>query len=172
MVQTDWKDALTRPSCTASTAALLIGVWVIVLTIINIVQGAYSPDHKVLWFGFLTGGVSNSTDMAFVLDDAFFGIIGTALIAIGYKGLENSRDDGAVAGISGFFQSAFVTDLFSSENGFTNTIASWLVTLGIGFYFYWNMFVQITWVDPGVYSVMIVFVTFGFGLRVMTKAEN
>jgi hypothetical protein len=109
--------------------------------------------------------------MAFVLDDAIFGIIGAALIAIGYKGLENSRDDGAAAGIFGIFQSAFITDLFSSENGFTNTIASWLVTLGIGFYLYWSV-LNTTWVDPGVYSVMIVFVTFGFGLRVMTKAEN
>ena len=171
MVQTDWKDALTRPSCTASTAALLIGSWVVLLTIINVVQGAYSPDHKVLWFGFLTGGVSNSTDMAFVLDDAFFGIIGAALMAVGCRGLNNSHDDDAVTGISGFFQSAFIGDLFSSANGVINTIASWLVIIGIGFYFYWSV-INTTWVDPGVYSVMIVFVTFGFGLRVMAKAEN
>jgi hypothetical protein len=34
------------------------------------------------------------------------------------------------------------------------------------------MFVQIAWVDPGIYAVMIVFVSFGFGIHAMADAES
>jgi ABC-type uncharacterized transport system permease subunit len=43
--------------------------------------------------------------------------------------------------------------------------------LGVTFYLYWSA-VNTTWVDPGVYAVMIVFVAFGFGIHAMADAES
>ena len=36
MVDSEWGSALTRPSSTASSAAIMLGVWVITLTVVTV----------------------------------------------------------------------------------------------------------------------------------------
>jgi hypothetical protein len=49
-------------------------------------------------------------------------------------------------------------------------ISSWLIVIGILYYIVWSIKFT-TWVDPGVYSVMISLVAFGFALNVSSKVE-
>ena len=176
MVDSEWGSALTRPSSTASSAAIMLGVWVITLTVINLVSGAYSPGFKVLWIGFISGehGTSNIAHegVSVVLDDVVFGLLGIVLLALGSMGMSKAVEGGIAAWAGGIPQGPVVSSLFSSEGGTSRTLASWLVLLGLTFYLYWNMFVQIAWVDPGVYAVMVVFVSFGFGIHTMADAES
>ena len=160
----DWKKSLLRPSLTFSTLLFFIGCWVILLTVINIVIGAYSPGNKVLWIGFLTDGVSNSSDMSFVLDDAIFGLLGGLMVAIGFMGINSSSEGGFREWALGIPKGAIIGSLLSSENGLTRSIGSWMVIFGIGFYIIWSCGYN-TWVDPGVYSICISSIAFGFGLH-------
>ena len=55
--------------------------------------------------------------------------------------------------------------------GVKQMISSWLVVIGVLFYIVWSV-QNNTWVDPGVYSVMISLVAFGFALNISTKSEE
>ena len=177
MADSEWGDALTRPSGTVSGAAIVLGVWVVALTVVNLLSGAYSPGFKVLWIGFIGGnhGVDLSyiahDGLSFVLDDAVFGLLGIALLALGSMGMGKAVDGGVGVWARGIPQRPVVSSLFSSEGGASRTLASWLIVLGVTFYLYWSA-VNTTWVDPGVYAVMIVFVAFGFGIHAMADAES
>ena len=46
-----------------------------------------------------------------------------------------------------------------------------MMLLGIVYYFGWSLR-ETTWVDPGVYSVMIALVSVGLGLHWIRDAEN
>jgi hypothetical protein len=86
-------------------------------------------------------------------------------------GMGKAVDGGVGAWARGIPQRPVVSSLFSSEGGARRTLASWLIVLGVTFYLYWSA-VNTTWVDPGVYAVMIVFVAFGFGIHAMADAES
>ena len=60
--------------------------------------------------------------------------------------------------------------LIKGSNG-KEIIANWLVVIGISFYLIWSI-QNDTWVDPGVYSVMISMVAFGIALNINSKVEN
>ena len=90
MTDSEWMDSLTRPSKTASAALTLLGSWIVFLTVVNISIGAYSEGRKVLWIDFFTGvRDSSTTDMAFVIDDGMFGLVGLAVIGLGARGMNN-----------------------------------------------------------------------------------
>ena len=57
-----------------------------------------------------------------------------------------------------------VTSLYSGDGGMIRIIASWMVFVGLTFYTIWSL-MNTTWVDPGVYSVMIALVSLGIGLH-------
>ena len=46
MLESEWGSALTSPSRAASGAAVLLGVWVLLLTVVNLVWGCllYTSD--------------------------------------------------------------------------------------------------------------------------------
>ena len=48
--------------------------------------------------------------------------------------------------------------------GMVRIVASWMVLIGLAFYTIWSL-MNTTWVDPGVYSVMIALVSLGIGLH-------
>jgi len=173
--ESEWGSALTRPSSTASSAAILLGAWVLLLTIVNLFSGAYSSGIKVLWIGFITGdsAASNIAHDGFEVapDDIIFGLIGVALLVLGARGMGKAVEDGFSAWVSGIPQGAIASSLFSPDGGFNRTIASWLIALGVGFYLYWSL-MNTTWVDPGVYAVMIVMVSFGFAIHTMADSES
>ena len=182
MAQTDWNEALTKPSSMISIAALLLGLWVILLSIVNLVEGAYSPGYKVTWLSFLgitEGANFAANDTDFIIDDAVFAIFGIILIGAGDYGMKkantlveggNKSSEGAISWILGLPNSYFMNNLIRGE-GAKQTISSWLVVIGILFYIVWSI-QNSTWVDPGVYSVMISLVAFGFALNISSKAEE
>ena len=181
MTQTDWNETLTKPSNMVSTAAVMVGIWVIILSIVNIFEGAYSPGYKVTWLGFLglSGDAFVANDAGFVIDDAIFAIFGIALIGVGDYGMKKANTEvdeggnvsskGAISWILDLPKSDFVKNIIKAEN-VKGAVSSWLVIIGILFYIVWSI-KNTTWVDPGVYSVMISFVAFGLALNINSKVE-
>lgn len=167
MVQTDWKEALTKPSNMISTAALMLGVWIILLSLVNIFGGgAGQAGNKVAWIGFI--GIGGEAfvpyDDGFILDDAIFAILGIIMIATGM------RNQDVFNWISNIQNSDFTNNLIKGNNG-KEIVSSWLTVIGIVFYIVWSI-QNDTWVDPGVYSVMIAMVAFGIALNINSKVEN
>ena len=52
MSESEWMSSLMRPSKTLSAALALLGSWVVFLTIVNLVIGAYSEGKK--YFGLIS----------------------------------------------------------------------------------------------------------------------
>ena len=78
MVQTEWNEALTKPSSMISTTALMLGTWIILLSLINMFGGgAGQAGNKVAWIGFI--GISGDAfvpyDDGLILDDAIFAVL-------------------------------------------------------------------------------------------------
>jgi len=167
----EWMNALLRPSSTMSAGAIILGSWVLFLTAVNMVSGAYSPGHKVLWIGFLTDGVPYTAEMALVFDDAVFGALGVALLSSGIVSMGKAREDGFTGWVLGLSHSPVFTSLLSLSGGVTRLLASWMILVGVTFYLVWGA-LNTTWVDPGVYSVTIALVASGLGLHVLQAAES
>ena len=171
MTDSEWMDSLTRPSKVMSVALTLLGSWIVFLTLVNISIGAYSEGRKVLWIDFLTGvRESSTTDMAFVMDDILFGLVGLVIIVLGARGINTTHESGFLGWLSGL-PKCIVGSLFSSEGGSNKLISSWLVALGVTFYLVWSI-MENTWVDPGVYSVAVVLVSFGIGMGLLESSSN
>jgi hypothetical protein len=78
-------------------------------------------------------------------------------------------DNGLLETISSDITS-FTDKLFSMKDGHLPTLGSWLIVSGIIFYFSWSIFNE-TWLDPGVYSVMITLISFGYGILIFADYE-
>ena len=170
----EWKEALMRPSSTLSAGSFIVGVWMAFLTIINIAVGAYSDGRKVNWIDFITNGENTSSTHEIALafpDDILFGLLSSLLIGAGVLGMGAAREDGFGGWFSGLPQDRMLTSLFSTKNGIGRTLASWMVLSGAGYYMVWST-IESTWVDPGVYSVMISFVMIGLGLNFIQDAAS
>ncbi|MBK70620.1 MAG: hypothetical protein CMB53_04430 [Euryarchaeota archaeon] len=171
MSESAWMESLTRPSKTLSASAVLLGTWLTLLTIVNLTQGAYSEGRKVLWFKFLTGvKEASTTDMSFVIDDAVFGLVGAVILAAGVMGLNRSHEGGFTSWASGL-PTCVMSCLLFSDGDFKKLASSWLVALGVLFYVSWSIS-ETTWVDPGVYSVAIVLISFGVGIGILSESES
>ena len=173
MQGTDWEESLSRPSQAMSTLAMGLGSWGILLTLVNITIGAYSPGFKVMWIGFILGDSAASNvahdGAGLVLDDVVFALLGVALLTLGAMGIKRSFDGGVMEWFRGLASGLVATSLMSSENGIRRTMASWLIVFGVIFYLSWSS-LNATWVDPGVYAVMVILVSFGFGIHTLEDA--
>ena len=170
----DWYSALTRPSRTASTAMLLLGGWVLLLTIVNVTVGAYPPGFKALWLGFLSNGslgdvYTDHDEISVVVDDIAFGILGIILVSLGHLGMNKAVEGGTISAIKGL--PTCMSGLFSGEHGIRKTVADWMIVSGIVFYLSWSA-LYTGWVDVGVYAVTTTLFMFGFGLNILDKAES
>ena len=67
--------------------------------------------------------------------------------------------------------SSFAGNLFSTDNTLMRLVGSWLIVIGLLFYLLWSVLNE-TWVDPGVYSVMISMVSFGYGILIYVDSES
>lgn len=171
MSESAWMESLNRPSKTLSASAVLLGTWLALLTIVNLTQGAYSEGRKVLWLKFLTGvKESSTTEMSFVIDDAVFGLVSVSIFAVGAMGLNKSHEGGFSSWVSGL-PSCIMTRLLTFDGGFKQLASGWLVALGVLFYVTWSIS-ETTWVDPGVYSVAIVLISFGVGIGILSESES
>jgi len=156
-----------RPSSTLSAGSFIVGIWMGFLTIINIAVGAYSNGRKVNWVDFITNGENTNSAHEIALtvpDDLLFGFLSSLLIGAGVLGMSVAREDGFVGWLSGLPQDRMLTSLFSTKNGMVRTMASWMILSGAVYYLVWSA-MEATWVDPGVYSVMVSFVMIGLGLN-------
>lgn len=170
----EWMEVLKSPSITMSVGSFLLGSWMAFLTLVNIISGVYSDGRKVNWMDFITNGpVTNSAHEIGLTfpDDVIFGIISASLIGIGVMGIGSSREDGFGGWISGLPNEPIMKSLISPNLDIVRTIASWMMLLGIVYYFGWSLR-ETTWVDPGVYSVMIALVAVGLGLHWIRDAES
>ena len=167
----EWKASLSRPSMTLSRISVLLGMWTLTLSVVNLTIGAYS-GKKALWSGFLLSGDSNTNSSDLVIDDVLFLIIGLSLCYLGIMGIRKSIGendeilDSMLTDIS-----SFAGNLFSVDNTLMRLIGSWLIVIGLVFYLLWSIFNE-TWVDPGVYSVMISLVSFGYGILIFLDSES
>ena len=153
---------------------LLLGGWVLLLSIVNIAVGAYSPGFKALWLGFLSNGslgdvYTNHDGISVVVDDITFGILGLILISLGHLGMNKAVEGGTASAMKSLPNC--MSGLFSGEHGIRKTVADWMIVFAIIFYLAWSTQYN-TWVDPGVYSVMISMVAFGIALNINSKVEN
>ena len=66
-----------------STLTMVLGAWVLLLSVVNITIGAYSPGFKVMWIGFISGDSAASNvphdGSGVVMDDMVFALLGVAL---------------------------------------------------------------------------------------------
>ena len=167
MVQDDWNEALTKPSSMISTAALMLGSWIVLLSIVNMFGGgAGQAGDKVAWIGFFGFGGDAFVPYGdgFLLDDAIFVILGIALVGMGL------RNSDVKNWVLNFSKSDFMNNLIRGNNS-KEIFSSWLVLIGVLFYIIWSIQYG-GWVDPGVYSVMISMVAFGVALGINSKVEN
>ena len=170
----EWMEVLKSPSITMSVGSFLLGSWMAFLTLVNIISGVYSDGRKVNWMDFITNGpVTNSAHEIGLTfpDDVIFAIMSAGLIGIGVMGIGSSREDGFGGWISGLPNERIMKSLISPNLDIVRTIASWMMLLGIVYYFGWSLR-ETTWVDPGVYSVMIALVAVGLGLHWIRDAES
>ena len=169
----DWEESLSRPSQAMSTLALVLGAWVILLSLVNITIGAYSPGFKVMWIGFISGDAAASNvahdGSGIVIDDIVFALLGVVLLALGSMGMKKCFDGGVMEWFRELPNGPVVSSLMSSENGIRRTMASWMICLGVLFYLSWSS-MNTTWVDPGVYAVMVILVSFGCGIHMLEDA--
>ena len=174
----EWKSSLKGPSMPLSVSAVAIGSWGIILSIVNLSIGAYSPGRKALWSGFiLKSRDSNTISSDMVIDDFIFLGLAVSLFIIGFLSIKKSvakRPKGDDEDISIFVQGkikSFFNNLTTLEKGILTFTSSWLITIGIIFYLVWSINYN-TWIDPGVYSVMITFISFGIGIFILDSSKN
>ena len=169
----DWRGSLLRPSDTLSVAAIVLGSWILLLNLLNIITGAYSGGRKVLWIDFITNGSRTNEvhEIGVVLDDVIFGILGIAVFALGAWSLGKEREGGFGAWFFQVWESKVFTSLLSTEHGGSRTVASWMIAIGALFYAAWGI-MNSTWVDPGVYSVTIAMVSMGFGVHTIEDSKS
>ena len=164
-------DWIKSPGKTFSSLIFGLGVWGLLLGIVNVAIGAVvAGERKIVWAGYLTMGYlwyEPYSEMIYrPYSDTVF--IGMALVGIfwGAYGLNQKVEGGFQAWITGVIFNPIWTSLVSGseEGGMTMSAAAWCLLLGFGFYAYWSI-VHWAWTDIGVYAVTAPLLAFGFGLR-------
>tara|TARA_Y100000766_G_scaffold262529_1_gene253804 strand:- start:436 stop:1020 length:585 start_codon:yes stop_codon:yes gene_type:complete len=167
-------EIFINPSMTLSKWYIGIGIWGLVLAILNI-MGHIHPNYRVSWGGLLTfeafaeafGTKDNAPTV--VPGDVIFMAVCAVLVGLGLRTI-NSNFEG---GLAGFARSLILNDtwpaLVGSEGGLMRAIGAWCLVLGFGFYIGYSV-MYTTWIDLGVYSVSITLVAFGFALNAASRA--
>ena len=171
-------DWIKSPGKAFSSLVFGLGVWGLVLGIVNVVFGAVvAGERKVVWAGYLTMGYlwdEPYSEMVYrPWSDTVFLAMAITGIAWGAWGIHQKVEGGFQAWIKGIFFHPIWTSLVSGreEGGMTMTAAAWCLLLGIGFYTYWSI-VHWAWTDIGVYAVTAPLIAFGFGLRFLALVDD
>ena len=167
---------IMNPSRTLSNWFVGLGALGIFLAILNL-AGEIHPNYRVSWSGVLTFEITNkafedmSTAPPFVLSDIVFIAICGLFAGLGLRTINNY--DG---GLSAWFKSIFVNQTWMSladpdVGGWYKTTGAWCLLLGIVNYLYFGICAT-GWIDPGVYSVTIGLMAFGFALVYAANAPE
>ncbi len=166
--ETGFVQMILNPSKTMSNWFVGLGLLGLFLAALNL-MGEIHPNYRVSWAGVLTFETTNKafddidTAPAFVISDAIFIAVCGAFAILGMKSINNQE-----GGIQTWFKSIFVNDTWMAladpdVGGWNKTLGGWCIILGIINYLYFG-FVATGWIDPGVYSVTIGLLAFGFAL--------
>ena len=157
--------------------AILVGIWALIVDVVNISIGAYASGQKVVWAGFVTyGTLAENTFTAHngievSLGDVVFTIIAIIILGFGTLILNKTEEGGVTSWISSLVSSERWSPLFDFSKGLNVTLGSWLLITGISFYFGWSI-ANNTWVDPGIYAVCIPLIGFGSVLPLLESNQE
>jgi len=166
---------LLEPSNALAYWYVGLGLWGLMLAILNIL-GYVHPNYRVSWGGLLTFELTNDAfgtkaDAAtFVAGDAIFMLLCGAAVYFGSKSL--AGEEGFDNWLKTVLKCECYKDLVGGEDSNWNTvIGTWLVFIGLGFYFYWGI-MYMAWIDLGVYAVSVVLFASGMILRMLAEVED
>ena len=176
-------DWLKSPSRGFSSMVFGLGLWGLVLGLVNLFCGAVvAGERKVVWAGWLTMGwlwdepyadFEGASASFRPYSDTVFLAMAVLGVVWGAWGLHQRVEGGFQAWIKGVLLNPIWTSLVSGDEkgGMTMTAAAWCLVTGLFFYAYWAI-VHWAWVDIGVYAVTSPILAFGFGLRYLALVED
>lgn len=157
-----------NPSQTLSNWFVGLGLLGIFLAVLNLL-GEIHPSYRVSWSGVLTFELTNKafenldTAPAFVMSDIVFVAICGVFTVLGLKTI-TEQDGGVGAWVKSIFVNQTWMSLADPDNGgWSKTIGAWCLLLSVINYLYFGI-LSTGWIDPGVYSVTIGLMAFGFAL--------
>ena len=157
-----------NPSKTLANWFVGLGALGIFLAILNL-MGEIHPNYRVSWSGVLTFEFTNkafedmSTAPSLVISDIIFIMICGLFAILGLKTI-NLQDGGIGAWVKSIFVNQTWMALANPDlGGWYKTMGAWCLLLGVVNYLYFGICAT-GWIDPGVYSVTIGLMAFGFGL--------
>lgn len=167
---------IVNPSRTLSNWFIGLGALGIFLAILNLL-GEIHPNYRVSWAGVLTFELTNnafedmSTAPSFVVSDIVFIAVCGLFAGLGLKTIS-----GQEGGLGTWFKSIFVNQTWMSLadpdlGGWYKTAGAWCLLLGVINYLYFGICAT-GWIDPGVYSVTIGLMAFGFALIYAANAPK
>ncbi|CAI8201343.1 MAG: Uncharacterised protein [Methanobacteriota archaeon] len=172
------KPSFIPESPTLGRILTSIGIWALLVDVINILYGAYAAGQKVVWAGFLTYGYladnTHVTHDGTVVSpgDMVFTAIALVCLGLGFMILQSTEENGFVGWLQSFLTADRWTPFFDASNGTNKMIGNWMTLIGLVFYFGWSG-MNMTWVDPGVYAITIPLIGFGLMLpHLDSDAEN
>ena len=165
-----------NPNKTLAKWFVSIGFLGLFLAILNL-TGNIHPNYRVSWGGVFTLEAFNmafgSVDDAptFVISDAIFIIFCGALTFLGIRTINEQE-----GGVSEWFKSLFVNETWPAladpyHGGWSRLSGAWCLLLGVINYLYFGL-KSTGWIDPGVYSVTIGLLAFGFALNNLSFAPE
>ena len=169
-------NMILNPSRSLANWFVAIGFLGLFLAILNIV-GCIHPTYRVSWGGVFTLEMTNKAfgtlddAPAFVASDAIFIALCAGLVFLGVKTI-NQQEGGLVS----WFKSIFVNETWPaladpSVGGWPRLFGAWCLLLGIVCYLYFGLN-STGWIDPGVYSLTIGLLAFGFALNNLSFAPE
>ncbi|MGY8701197.1 MAG: hypothetical protein ACKVHH_00645 [Candidatus Poseidoniales archaeon] len=173
-------NSILNPGRTISIWFFVLGAWILLVGILNVLVMAH-PTGKISWVAFLSlgtiGGDILFTDPKYgqgfhIIGDGAFLTMGLVLIGLGSKGINTHFEGGMAAWLKNLFVNDYWPAMMNAEDGgWRKTFSSWLLAIGIIFYFYWG-FAHTGWIDPGVYSVAAALIGFAIALAVMPAEDG
>tara|TARA_B100000214_G_C23941294_1_gene615841 strand:+ start:62 stop:643 length:582 start_codon:yes stop_codon:yes gene_type:complete len=169
-------NMVLNPSKSLANWFVAIGFLGLFLAILNI-AGCIHPNFRVSWGGVFTLEMTNKAfgsledAPTFVPSDAIFIALCAGLIFLGIRTI--SQGEG---GLVNWFKSIFVNETWPaladpSVGGWSRLFGAWCLLLGIVNYLYFGLN-SIGWIDPGVYSLSIGLLAFGFALNNLSFAPE
>ena len=167
MSESSWKGEVTKPSGFLSIFSFCIGAWLALVSVINILVGAFAPGQRIEWLGFFSGSTladaySEHTSISFNSGDIVAIGLSILLIFIGTKGIQSTIS------MDSFIRSVIQrpVKMLDANGGVSQILSNWMVVGGFLLYVVWSM-IYTTWVDPGIYSVCMVMIVGGLGIEAL-----
>ncbi len=169
-------NMVLNPSKTLANWFVAVGLLGLFLAILNL-AGCIHPKYRVSWGGVFTLEMTNKAfgylddAPAFVASDAIFMALCAGMAFLGIKAI-NQQEGGLV----NWFKSIFINETWPaladpSVGGWSRLFGAWCLLLGVVNYIYFGLN-STGWIDPGVYSLTIGLLAFGFALNYLSFAPE